>query len=320
MSKRIIRILLVEDNPDDALLMVREIKKEENGWKFHIETVSNIKDIIHSLTYKSWDIILADYNLLTFNAMDVKAIVDGLGLNIPFILVSGSINEDVADKLIRQGVSDYINKNRLVKLHPVIRRELEVTSAYNETLRAWVNAIDIRDDETAGHSQRVTEYTVKLARALDRSEAEITHITRGALLHDVGKMGIPDSILLKASKLSDAEMNLMRTHAEIGYNLLKPIKFLKLSLDIPRYHHERWDGSGYPFGLEGKEIPIHARIFSVVDVYDALTSNRPYRSAWTREETLQYIQDNSGKLFDPTVVNGFVGIFNSLFESEVIEE
>lgn len=319
MTKRIIRILLVEDNSDDALMMLREIKKEENGWKFEVEIVSTVKDIIHSLTYKSWDIIVVDYNLVTFNAMDVKAIMDEIGLNIPFILVSSEISEELADKLIRQGVSDYINKNRIVKLHPVIRRELEVSNAYNETLKAWVNAIDIRDDETAGHSQRVTEQTMKLARAMNRSEAEIVHITRGALLHDVGKMGIPDAILLKSSKLTDTEMEVMKTHTELGYNLLKPISFLRFSLDIPRYHHERWDGSGYPFGLERREIPVHVRIFSVIDVYDALTSNRPYRKAWSKEESLIYIQDNSGKLFDPYAVDVFSRIFKTLFDKEPIE-
>jgi len=318
VSKRIIRILLVEDSIDDADLMIRELKKEENGWKFQIETVSNIKDIIHSLTNKSWDIVLADYNLITFNAMDVKALIDEMGLNIPFILVSGSIDEDLANKLIRQGASDYINKKQIVKLHPVIRRELEVTDAYSETLKAWVNAIDIRDDETAGHSQRVTQGAIKLARAMDRSESEIVHISRGALLHDVGKMGIPDALLLKAEKLTDVEMALMKTHTEIGYNLLKPIKFLKLSLDIPRYHHEKWDGSGYPFGLEKREIPIHARIFSVVDVYDALTSNRPYRKAWSKEDASKYIQENSGTLFDPQVVRIFTNIFSPFSEDDSV--
>ena len=183
-------------------------------------------------------------------------------------------------------------------------RELQL--AYDATLKGWSRALDLRDKETEGHTQRVTEMTVRLARMLGFSEDELIHIQRGALLHDIGKMGVPDSILFKPGPLTDEEWAIMRKHPEYAYEMLLPIQYLHPALAIPHYHHERWDGSGYPRGLRGEEIPLAARIFAVVDVWDALNSDRPYRKAWSKEAMLAYIQEQAGTHFDPQVVQAFL--------------
>jgi HD-GYP domain-containing protein (c-di-GMP phosphodiesterase class II) len=179
----------------------------------------------------------------------------------------------------------------------------ELSQAYDSTIEGWSRALDLRDRETEGHTQRVTRMTLKLARAIGFTEPELIHIRRGALLHDIGKMGVPDGILLKPAALTVEEWVMMRQHPQFAYDMLAPIEYLKPALDIPYYHHEKWDGSGYPRGLKGEDIPLAARIFTVADVYDALTSDRPYRKAWTREKTLEHIRVLSGTHFDPQAVD-----------------
>ena len=186
------------------------------------------------------------------------------------------------------------------------KSNIELVFAYDQTIAGWSHAMDLRDKETEGHTQRVTDLTLKLARLMNVSGPELTHIHRGALLHDIGKMGVPDNILLKAGKLTDEEWEKMRKHPEFAYQMLSSIQYLKLALDIPYCHHEKWDGTGYPRGLKGEEIPLAARIFAVVDVWDAVTNDRPYRPAWTEEQALKYIQEQSGKHFDPQVVHIFL--------------
>lgn len=184
----------------------------------------------------------------------------------------------------------------------------EVLDAYERTLEGWTAALDLRDNETRGHSSRVVLYTVRLARAMGIQESEIVHIRRGALLHDIGKLSIPDEILKKQDKLTPEEWVVMRTHPEKALDFLKGIEFLRPALSIPLYHHERWNGSGYPYGLSGENIPLPARLFSVVDVFDALRSDRSYRSAWSVEETLKYLKEQSGVFFCPRSVNTFTTI------------
>ena len=184
----------------------------------------------------------------------------------------------------------------------------ELALAYDTTLEGWSRALDLRDHETEGHTRRVTEMTVRLARAMGVPDAELAHIRRGALLHDIGKMGIPDSILLKPGPLTDEERQVMQLHPVHAYDLLAPIAFLRPALDIPYCHHEKWDGSGYPRGLRGEQIPLSARIFAVADVWDALTSDRPYRPAWPPEEVLEHIKSQSGTHFEPRVVDLFLSV------------
>ena len=181
-----------------------------------------------------------------------------------------------------------------------------LSRAYEATIAGWSAALDLRDKETEGHAQRVTEMTYRLAKSMGFNEQELAQVRYGALLHDIGKMGIPDNILLKPGKLTDEEWVVMRMHPEYAYQMLKPITYLGPALGIPYCHHEKWDGTGYPRGLKGEEIPRAAQIFAIIDVYDALTSDRPYRKSWPREKTLEYIRALSGSQFNPHVVEEFM--------------
>jgi len=178
----------------------------------------------------------------------------------------------------------------------------ELTQAYDATILGWSRALDLRDNETEGHTQRVAELTTRLGRLFGLSDEELVYARWGALLHDIGKMGVPDGILLKPGPLTDEEWIVMRKHTTYGFELLSPIHFLRTAVDIPYCHHEKWDGSGYPRGLKGEAIPLPARIFALVDVYDALTSDRPYRKAWPEKKVLDHIRSLSGTHFDPQVV------------------
>jgi putative nucleotidyltransferase with HDIG domain len=301
-----LHVLLIEDNSDDAELILRELKKA-NGFSILCERVETEDEFKAALHKKIWDIIICDYSLPSFSAVRVLELIEGYGMTMPFILVSGKIKDDEARTVLgRKTISSFIPKDSLSNLGPLIRREVFLSSQYEKMLESWANALELKDKETASHSQRVTEMAVMLARSMGIAETEIVHIRRGALMHDVGKMGVPDSILNKPGELTSEELLKMREHPKIGYDLLASMEYLKYSLDIPYCHHEHWDGSGYPRGLKGEEIPLAARIFSVVDNYDALTSDRPYRAARSSAFALEYIKEQSGRLFDPNVVDAFM--------------
>ena len=301
-----LRVLIIEDNENDVFFILRELKRA-NGFTIIHEAVSDEPAIRRALTSKTWDVIVCDYFLPGFDAPRVLSLLDHLGVDVPFILISGKVSDDVADASLRiKGVHEYVSKDKLSRLGPVIHRELRVYKGYDDMIKAWSSALELRDLETRGHSDRVVEATVELARRMGVTETEIVHIRRGAILHDVGKLGIPDGILLKRGTLTEEEMTIMRGHTVIGFELLQHIELLKRCLEIPLSHHERWDGSGYPYGLKGNEIPFSARIFAVVDVYDALTNDRPYREAADRNVAMEFIQEQSGTLFDPEVVRHFV--------------
>jgi len=191
------------------------------------------------------------------------------------------------------------------------RSNIELTLAYDTTLEGWATALELRDMETEGHSRRVTEMTLRLARTMGVGKEELGHVYRGALLHDIGKMGVPDSILLKPGPLNDQEWKIMRQHPVYARDMLASIAYLRSAMDIPYSHHEKWDGTGYPRGLGGKQIPLAARIFAIVDVWDALRSDRPYRKAWPDKKALAYIQEKSGKHFDPQVVEMFLKVIEN---------
>ena len=199
----------------------------------------------------------------------------------------------------------------------------ELTRAYDATIEGWSRALDLRDHETEGHSRRVTEMTLRLAAALGVPDAELVHIRRGALLHDIGKMGVPDGVLLKPGPLDDDEWVMMRRHPALAYEMLSPIEFLVPALDIPYCHHEKWDGSGYPRGLAGEEIPLAARLFALVDIWDALSSDRPYRRAWEPGRVLDHLRGLSGSHFEPRLVQAFLQLLepaNSKTEEDNREE
>ena len=197
---------------------------------------------------------------------------------------------------------------RAMLFEQTIQHANELALAYDNTLAGWARALELRDEITEGHTRRVTELTLQLARALDIPQHELIQIRRGALLHDIGKMGIPDSILHKPGPFTMQERAIMQRHPQYAYDMLAAIPFLESALDIPYCHHEYWDGNGYPRKLSGEDIPLAARIFSVVDVWDALTSDRPYRLAWSKEKTREYIVERAGKQFDERVVEVFFSL------------
>jgi HD-GYP domain-containing protein (c-di-GMP phosphodiesterase class II) len=186
------------------------------------------------------------------------------------------------------------------------RSNTDLTLAYDTTIEGWSRAMDLRDKETEGHSRRVSDMTLDIARNMGIKEENLVHIRRGALLHDIGKIGVSDSILLKPGPLSGEEWIIMKKHPEYAYNMLCPIEYLRPAIDIPHCHHEKWDGTGYPRGMKGEEIPLAARIFAVVDVWDALNSDRPYRTAWPKDKVIDHIRSLSGSHFDPEVVEAFL--------------
>jgi PAS domain S-box-containing protein len=206
-----------------------------------------------------------------------------------------------------------IENSQLFENQQLSNRELSI--AYNATIEGWARALDLRDRETVGHSHRVTDTALRLARAMGVREEDLVHIRRGCLLHDIGKLGVPDEILLKQGPLTDEEMNIMKLHPVHAYNLLMPINYLHPAIDIPYRHHERWDGSGYPDGLKGDQIPLAAQIFAVVDEWDALTSDKPYRPAWSKETCTEYLEEQRGKHFNPLVLDKFIQLLKEMEKS-----
>jgi len=211
-------------------------------------------------------------------------------------------------ELIGEQVSIAISNSKLFT--GLEQSNIKLIQAYDATIEGWSHALELRDKETEGHTLRVTELTEQLMKTAGISNEDLVHIRRGVLLHDIGKMGIPDVILLKSDKLTEAEWEIMKQHPEFAFKLLSPIQYLQPALDIPYCHHEKWDGSGYPRGLKGEEIPFAARVFAVVDVWDALRSDRSYRKSWAPEKVLEHIQALSGTHFDPKVVNLFVSFIH----------
>lgn len=198
-------------------------------------------------------------------------------------------------------------KNESIKRQ---QSEKKLEIAYETTLEGWAQALELKDKETVGHSRRVTDLALLVAEGLNLDEEEKRYIRYGALLHDIGKMGIPDEILNKTDALSPRDREIINQHPVHAYNLLKNISYLQHAISIPYSHHENWNGSGYPQGLKGENIPLAARIFSIVDNWDALTSNRPYRKAWSQEKAKKYLLEQSGKKFDPELVQTFLSVIN----------
>jgi len=200
-------------------------------------------------------------------------------------------------------------QKRLIELE---QKNRALEEAYDATLQGLSRALSLRDEGTEEHTRRVRDITVRLARLMDIDEAQMIHIARGALLHDIGKIFVPDEVLKKPGPLSEEEWVIMRRHPKNAYDMLWPIVYLRPAIDIPYYHHERWDGKGYPTGLQGEQIPLAARLFAVVDVWDALRTDRPYRKAMSRAQALDYLQEQRGKYFDSRCVDKFLEMEPSL--------
>ncbi|NVN92493.1 MAG: PAS domain-containing protein [Desulfuromonadales bacterium] len=255
---------------------------------------------------------LSDEGYISYFGAPLVAKGEVVGVLEVFYRSSHSLDQEMLDFLETLAGQAAIAIDNATLFSGLQRSNISLMMAYDSTLEGWSRALDLRDRETEGHSQRVTDMTEKIAQALGVPKDELIHIRRGAMLHDIGKMGVPDQILLKPGPLSDEERGAMQQHPVHAFNLLAPIAFLRPALDIPYCHHEKWDGSGYPRGLKGRQIPLGARIFAVIDVWDALRSDRPYRPAWSKEKTTEYIIQQSGTHFDPEVVTLFMSQIEKL--------
>ena len=277
------------------------------------------------------DVVLLDVMMPKMNGFEVCRRIRSMPdiAEAPIILITSLDDHESRIQGLRAGADDFVTKpynsmELFARLQTILRLnryrriaeqqdELKALNkqllvAYNKTIEGWSKALDLRDRETEGHTQRVTDLTMIFAKAVGFSEADLEHVRRGALLHDVGKLGIPDSILHKADKLSAEEWQIMRQHPVYAYQWLSSIDFLEPALSIPYSHHEKWDGSGYPLGKKGTEIPITARLFAIVDVWDALCSDRPYRQAMSKADALEYIRSQSGIHFDPDLTKIFIDL------------
>ena len=294
-----------------------ELEMAENG----LQAIEKAKELLP-------DVILLDVMMPGMTGFEVCRHIrnDPQIAEIPIIILTALDDRESLLNALKAGADDFISKpfdryelrarllgitqlnryQKLIQERAKLREaNTQLLSAYEATIEGWSHAMDLRDRETEGHSQRVTQLTVKMSQVIGLANDDIMHIRRGALLHDMGKIGVPDAILHKPGTLTDEEWVLMRKHPQFAYDMLYPIEYLRPALEIPYSHHEKWDGTGYPRGLKGEEIPMAARMFAVVDVWDALTSDRPYRPAWSEEEALKYIREQSGKHFDPQAVDLF---------------
>jgi putative two-component system response regulator len=318
---------------DDEYIGRETLQSVLEGEGYELEMAENGFQAIEKAKKLLPDVILLDVMMPGMTGFEVCHRIrnDPQIAEIPIIILTALDDRESLLNALKAGADDFISKpfdryelrarlmgiTRLNRYQKLIQERAklreanaQLLSAYEATIEGWSHALDLRDRETEGHSRRVTQLTVRLAQALGISDDDILHIRRGALLHDMGKIGIPDSILHKPDKLTDEEWAIMRQHPQLAYDMLYPIEYLHPALEIPLTHHEKWDGTGYPRGLKGEEIPIVARLFAVVDVWDALTSDRPYRPAWSQEEALTYIREQSGKHFDPQVVDLFFKVVN----------
>ena len=319
------RVVLIVDDEYAGRETLQSILEGEG---YQLEMAENGPQAIEKAKEFLPDVILLDVMMPGMTGFEVcqRIRTEPEIAEIPIIMLTALDDRESLLTALKAGADDFISKpfdryelrarllgitrlNRYKKLTQE-RAKLQVANeqlldAYEATIEGWSHAMDLRDRETEGHSRRVAELTVNLAQAVGMSQEEIVHLRRGALLHDLGKIGIPDSILHKPSGLTDEEWVIMRKHPQFAHDMLYPIEYLRPALDIPYNHHEKWDGTGYPRGSRGEEIPLAARLFAVIDVWDALTSNRPYRLAWSDEEALTYIREQSGRHFDPQVVELF---------------
>jgi len=313
---------------DDEYAGRETLQSVLEGEGYQLEMAENGLQAIEKAKKLLPDVILLDVMMPGMTGFEVCQRIrsDPQIAEIPIIVLTALDDRESLLTALKAGADDFISKpfdryelrarllgiTRLNRYQKLIQERaklqeanIQLLAAYEATIDGWSHAMDLRDRETEGHSRRVAELTVELAHALGMRNDEIMHLRRGALLHDIGKIGIPDSVLHKPDKLTNEEWIVMRRHPQFAYDMLYSIEYLHPALDIPYCHHEKWDGTGYPRNLKGEEIPMVARLFAIVDVWDALTSNRPYRLAWSEQEALAYIREQSGKHFEPQVVDLF---------------
>jgi HD-GYP domain-containing protein (c-di-GMP phosphodiesterase class II) len=255
--------------------------------------------------------LFAQENFVTYWGVPLMAKGRVLGVLEMFHRAPIKPDKDLQDFLVMVAGQAAIAIDSAMMFSELQRSNVELSLAYDATIEGLSRALDLRDKETKEHTFRVTDITVKLATRLGVKQSELIHIRRGAILHDIGKVAIPDQILFKPGPLAQEEWDIMRRHPDIAVELLSPVTYLEPALEIPHWHHEKWDGSGYPDGLRQEDIPFAARLFALADVYDALTSNRPYRSAWSKWTAVEYIEDQAGTHFDPRILPEFLDLINT---------
>ena len=331
------RVLAVDDEPSAARLLSFILAPPA----FRCTTACTAEEALVALQRESFDAVISDLQMPGLSGMELLAEVRHRHPHMAFLVTTGVDDVDVGVKAMRSGADDYLvkplresavvasldnalRKRRLEQEVENYRQHLEemvaerthqlcaalerVEQSYEDTLQSLGAAIDLRDNETEGHSQRVCRYSLEIARAIGWQEKELGSLARGAYLHDIGKLGVPDGILLKPGPLTPEERKVMQRHAQIGFDLVKDIPFLADATDVVLMHHERFDGSGYPRGLKGEHIPLGARIFAIADTLDAITSERPYQRASSFQFARERIQQLSGTGFDPQVVSVFLNI------------
>jgi putative nucleotidyltransferase with HDIG domain len=312
------RVLIVDD--DHLVRDALRFALEDAG--YDVWAVAHGADALAVLESQAVDIVLSDIFMPGMNGFELLKQIRQRRPDVPVILVTGFGNIEMARQALKEGATDFITKPYNVSEIPIlIERNLmrhtiessrtrdlqeEVRRSYRATLEALLAALDTRDTETEGHSERVAAYTMLIAQQLNLSEAELQHIEHGALLHDIGKIGVPDHILYKPGPLTPEEWEVMKQHPVIGYKMCMKIEMLRPAAPIVLHHHERWDGRGYPYGLNGAEIPLGARIFAIADTLDAMTSDRPYRKALSFAQAREEIERCAGSQFDPELVRVFL--------------
>ena|ERR1700722_16469108 len=333
----VVRVLAVDDERAACKLLAIMLRPPA----YRCTTATTGEEALAALQRERFDAVISDLQMPGISGLELLALVRRSYPHIAFLVTTGVDDVDVGVQAMRSGADDYLvkplhenavlaslesalHKRKLEQQVDNYRQHLEemvsdrtlqlrealrqIERGYEVTLQALGAAIDLRDNETAGHSQRVCRYSLELARVLGWSESQLGSLARGAHLHDIGKLGIPDGILLKPGPLTEEERTVMQRHVEIGFNLVADIAFLADASEIVLTHHERHDGSGYPCGLKGNEILLGARIFAVADSFDAITSDRPYRRASSFESGREIICKCSGTKFDPEVVSAFLSI------------
>ncbi len=322
-------ILIVDDNPLGREALGDVLEPEG----YIVAFATDGPDALRKASELQPDVVLLDVMMPGMDGYEVcrRLRSDERLAEMPVLMVTALDDRSSRIRGIEAGADDFISKpfdriemrariktiTRLNRYRKLREEHARLEQAYDElqqtheaTLNGWVRALDLRDKETEGHSERVVELTVRLAEMAGFDKESMVHLRRGALLHDIGKLGVPDAILLKPGSLTYDEWIIMRRHPMYAYEWLSPIPYLRMTVDIPYCHHEKWDGTGYPRGLQGEGIPLAARLFALVDVWDALRSDRPYREAWSTEKTIDHIQKGSGKHFDPEATRMFMELMD----------
>lgn len=315
-----VRALVVEDEPAVNALFVMTLSAEG----YTVRSAASAEEALDWLRRENFDVMLSDVCMPGMSGLDLLERVHAQVPDLPIILLTAQSDSETVRKALLAGAADYVSKPCTTKeLQIVVQRNLarhkmaqdhtqkhksELQHSYETVLDALLTALDTRDTETQGHSERVTAYTMQMADVLGIGSEDLYHIERGALLHDIGKIGVPDRILWKPGPLTEDEWVEMKKHPVIGFRMCARIQFLRGASQIVLHHHERWDGAGYPDGLAGEEIPMGARIFAIADTLDAMTSDRPYRAALPYDVARTEILKHSGTQFDPQVVEAFLQI------------